>query len=218
MSESDRILRAMTTMEEFTVADLVGACQASPSTVRTVLRRKSDYLEVAGVDEADRPGGRWKRYRLRPAARRELDTALPPEPVPVPDDLLAAEELLLSPRAIEADAETRGFPPAPSPRPPPRWRGARRSGLQPAVGVHLGAVDALIALVEGEAVGDAGALGEVHARDRGAEPPSSLAGMELGASLERRLERSPLSAPSPALADDDRRSPEVARALGEITR
>jgi hypothetical protein len=198
MTETDRILQAMTTMEEFTVADLVRACDASPSTVRTVLSRKKPLLEELGRDETCRPGGKWKRYRLRPDARSDLETASRSKngyPA-VPIDLIAVEEMLLSRDAIDAEPRMRES----------LLRRARRrqrhATEDPAIGgntarAHQHAVQALITLVEGEGIEDPEALmqARVEAEEARRLLPSER---ELLSALDERIRRSSLRDLAPA--------------------
>lgn len=191
MTESDRILQAMTTMEEFTVADLAGACDASPSTVRTVLLRNKSLLEELGRDETRRPGGKWKRYRLRSDARDGLVTALRKHADPaVPIDLIAAEEMLLSREAIDAEPRMRESLLHRARR---RQRYATEDSaiVGNAAKAHQHAVQALIALVEGEAIKDPEALTLARAEAEEARRllPSER---ELLAALDERIRRSPL--------------------------
>jgi hypothetical protein len=216
MTETERILAAMPTLGEFTVADLVRACDARAATVRTVLQRNEDRFEQVGVEETKRPGGKWKRYRSRAATSEAMaqDAAGGSSPAGVPAELIAAEELLLEPSATAADVETR----ASFLRRARRFReDASESGPSEensAFSAHLMAVDLLMKLTEGEVADDPAALLEVRLGVRARQKLLSDGGSELVEALERRLEMSPLAARS---ASDTTSSDVLAEVLGLVS-
>jgi hypothetical protein len=209
MSETDRILHAMTEMDEFTVVDLVRACDASASTVRTVLGRRRDLLDELGREETGRPGGKWKRYRLRADAAESLakDVGHEPEDSSVPTELLAAEEMLLA-------SETIGAEPAMRESLLRRARRLRHDGVGDTTSddlgawEHLHAVDALITLVEGEGADDWETQATAYATARMALPVLSE-NEGLSAALERRIRLSPLRDLTPSAGSLSRGSIEM---------
>lgn len=200
MTETARILQAAATMDEFTVADLVSVCDASPLTVRTVLARKPNLLEELGREETGRPGGKWKRYRLTPQARKELAPAFqdPEADSPVPADLVAVEEMLLSREAIEADSRMRESLVRRAQR---RLRRAadEASAGGAAARAHRHVVMALIALLEGEGIEDPEALTRARMEAEEARRLLPLE-RELLTALDERISLSPLRDLAPALS------------------
>jgi hypothetical protein len=110
MLERYRTLGAVLALGEFTVPELADLAGVRESSVRTILRRESDYVEQIGRQATGRPGGKPIRWRLRPAARERLrallhdlerlgsgpwlDERLDNGPG-VPASILAAEDVLL---------------------------------------------------------------------------------------------------------------------------
>lgn len=72
MLEHYRTMRAMLALGEFSVAELAELSGVQQSTVRTTLRRSSDYVERTGTTPSGRRGGQPVRWRLRPEARHIL--------------------------------------------------------------------------------------------------------------------------------------------------
>ena len=110
MLERYRTLGAVLALGEFSVPELAHLAGVRESSVRTILRRESDYVEQIGRQATGRPGGKPIRWRLRPAARERLrallhdlerlgsgpwlDERLDDGPG-VPASILAAEDVLL---------------------------------------------------------------------------------------------------------------------------
>src|SRR4051812_18015764 len=90
-----RILLAMLSAVEFTVADIERATGIKGHSIRTFLRRRTDLVDVVGQQATGRPGGSWLRYRLRSGAAAEIAARLEQAEPPPPADIIAAEELLL---------------------------------------------------------------------------------------------------------------------------
>jgi hypothetical protein len=196
MTETDRILRAMAAIEEFTVADLVLACDAHAATVRTVLQRhREDLEELPGTRETGRRGGRWKRYRMRPGAISELAGGIGSGSIEadnVPPGLLAAEELLLSKQVPTASPSTL----ASLLRRASRFRDGAVSAVvpsTPAAVAHRHVVDALITLTTGEIAKDVEALVVARSELERVQEELSHADKELIDAVEHRLATSPLN-------------------------
>jgi hypothetical protein len=193
MSEQNRILRAMASLDDFTVDELVRHCDASPSTVRTVLLRNPSRVEELGVTETGRPGGRWKRYRLLPERRQGIDADAPPEGEgdrQVPLDLIAAEEMLLSDASIDIDPRTRSSLLRRTQR---RLRHAAGDPVanQSIAVAHAYVVRGLVALVEAEGKRDIAGLFEAEARVEKARRDLS-ADDKLLVDFDERIDLSPL--------------------------
>jgi hypothetical protein len=104
-----RILNAILTLREFTVADLARYSGVKDTTVRTVLGREARFVERDGTRAQSRRGGQPIQYRLRADAEqdlvgilRELESVganLPPlveeQEDPLMLSLIAAEDILL---------------------------------------------------------------------------------------------------------------------------
>jgi hypothetical protein len=206
MTETQRILRAMAVMDEFTVADLVLACDARAATVRTVLQRnRADLEELVGTSPTGRPGGRWKRYRLRPDAASRLGggtygVSVDTNSDSMTADLLAAEELLLSSPTAPVDASTL----ASLLRRAVRFRedalGAGESST-PVVKAHQSVVDALITLTEGEVANDPAALVTARRHFESSRETLAHADQRLMGAVEDRFESSPLNKQKPNMGD-----------------
>ena len=65
MKERYKVLGAVLSLREFTVADLSVFSGVKQSTVRTVLAREAELLREIGRDPSPSKGGRFTRYRLR---------------------------------------------------------------------------------------------------------------------------------------------------------
>jgi phosphoglucosamine mutase len=99
----------MLVLSEFSVADIADLARVGRSTVRTVLRRESDYVERVGAQHTGRRGGQPVRWRLRPEAREPIRAILqeledlgagswlddPSAPTSPKAAILAAEDVLL---------------------------------------------------------------------------------------------------------------------------
>jgi predicted NBD/HSP70 family sugar kinase len=72
MLERYRTLGAALTLGEFSVSELSALSGVREATVRTTLRRSTDYVEQAGTQPTGRRGGRPTRWRLRAGAREPL--------------------------------------------------------------------------------------------------------------------------------------------------
>jgi hypothetical protein len=200
MTETERILRAMAAIEEFTVADLVLACDAHAATVRTVLQRhKEDLEELPGTRETGRRGGRWKRYRMLPGAISALAGDVDNESIEadgVPSGLLAVEELLLPEQVATANPSTL----ASLLRRASRFRDSAVSAgvpSTPAALAHRHVADALITLTKGEIARDAGALVMTRSQLECAREELSHTDKELIDAVEHRLASSPLGKARP---------------------
>lgn len=77
MTVTQRVVAGMLALEEFTVADLVTLCQVKEPTVRTVVNRRRQYLDVVERTRADRRGGKTLTYRLKPDMREDFAGQLP---------------------------------------------------------------------------------------------------------------------------------------------
>lgn len=192
MSEQNRILRAMADRDDFTVDDLVRLCEASPSTVRTVLLRNRPFVEELGFTETGRPGGKWKRYRLRADALKSIEAAAPSgrEDQQVPLDLIAAEEMLLSSTSIDVER------PARSSLLRRAQRRIRHASGDPAANgpiaeAHEYVVRGLVTLVEAEGKGDATGLLRAEASRKKARR-ALAADDKLLEDFGERIDRSPL--------------------------
>lgn len=70
--ERYKTLGAALALGEFSVPELSTLSGVREVTVRTILRRESQYLEKTGVQRTGRRGGQHMRWRLRPGAREHL--------------------------------------------------------------------------------------------------------------------------------------------------
>jgi phosphoglucosamine mutase len=107
--ERYRTLAAMLALGEFSVQQVAALAHVGQSTVRTVLRRESQYVEKIGSQRTGRRGGQPDRWQLRPGAREAIRVILlelqaagagswlddPSTPDSRLGPLLAAEDVLL---------------------------------------------------------------------------------------------------------------------------
>ncbi len=119
MRERYKTLGAMLALGDFSVAEIAALAQVEESTVRTILRRESGYVERVGPQRTGRRGGQPFRWRLRPEARESIrvilqelvnlgagswlddpfESASPEAPVMAAEDVL----LRLAPNASDSD-------------------------------------------------------------------------------------------------------------------
>jgi hypothetical protein len=211
-----RIFQAMLALGEFTVADLEQATRANPRSVRTTLQRNPELVERISREETGRRGGAWIRYRLKPEADAELRRRLGElEPrVSPPNDLLAAEELLL---------EQAGSDPAARARTRRRARRLHEGGLREmeASGsrsadapVHALAVSVLLGL--SEAQDDLLDSAATHALERDIRALrrelATIEDRQISAAIARRLDDSPLAV---HVESDETVATRLADALGQ---
>ncbi len=83
MSETLRVVAGMLALEEFTTADLVSLCHVKDATVRTVIGRRRQYLDILETPSSGKRGGRAQTYRVKPDMRQQLSEELPHLPAPV---------------------------------------------------------------------------------------------------------------------------------------
>jgi peptidoglycan hydrolase-like protein with peptidoglycan-binding domain/lambda repressor-like predicted transcriptional regulator len=76
MRERYRTLEAMLALGEFSVADLAARSGVSASTIRTILRRESPYVEQIATESTGLHGGRPVRWRVRAETREHLSETL----------------------------------------------------------------------------------------------------------------------------------------------
>lgn len=76
MRERYRTLEAMLALGEFSIAELVARSDVSESTIRTILRRESLYVEPIATESTGRHGPRPGRWRVRAKTREHLSETL----------------------------------------------------------------------------------------------------------------------------------------------
>src|SRR5690349_7125310 len=105
----------MVALREFTVADLISASGDEPKTIRSNLGRIEDkhphVLERVHSERNGKRGGVWIRYRVTSTGVRWLEREileLEPRVLP-PEDLLAAQEILLTELPGQSDPGLRAW-------------------------------------------------------------------------------------------------------------
>src|ERR1043166_8464621 len=76
VSKKDQVLLGMLSLDTFTTEELSRFCRVGLPTVRTVMDRKSSWLDEVGVEATNRRGGQPKRYRLTADGRRALEATV----------------------------------------------------------------------------------------------------------------------------------------------
>jgi hypothetical protein len=66
MTETYKVLSAFLALKEFTVTDVQRLSTAKLATIRTVIDRSREYVELVGQNESSFRGGRFLRYRIKP--------------------------------------------------------------------------------------------------------------------------------------------------------
>lgn len=72
MHERYKALGAVLALGEFNVPEIAALSGVRDSTVRTILRRESEFVEHVGAQPTGRRGGRRMRWQLRPESREDL--------------------------------------------------------------------------------------------------------------------------------------------------